>query len=205
MLIANNLECIRNEQVLFSGLSFSLAAGEIVHIVGSNGSGKSSLLQILAGLLNPQKGEVLWQGRPIQQIRQDYCQQLLYLGHKIGLKAQLTLKENLQLAACMGHKKYDTIKQVLERFSLDKYLDTLCYQLSAGQKQRVALARLLILDTKLWLLDEPFNALDQDSMGLLETILAEHVNGGGMVIFTSHQKFGFFLMEAKKLNVMLRK
>lgn len=188
MLAANNLECIRNGQVVFSGLSFSVAAGEVMHIMGSNGSGKSSLLHILAGLLDPQQGEVHWYGRPIQHMRQDYCQKLLFLGHKIGIKTQLTVKENMRLAARLGRVGCDRIAKVLARFGLDQHQHTLCHRLSAGQKQRVALARLLLLDAKLWLLDEPFTGLDQENSALLEGVLAEHVYSEGSVILTSHQK-----------------
>jgi heme exporter protein A len=201
MLAANNLECIRNDQVLFSGLNFSLAAGEILHIMGSNGSGKSTLLYILAGLLNPQRGEVHWQGKPIRQERQYYCQQLLYIGHKIGIKAQLTVRENLRLAAGLSRVICDRIAEVLARFGLDKHQHTLCYRLSAGQKQRVALARLLILDAKLWLLDEPFTAMDRDGINILETILAEHLCRGGAVILTSHQNLRLPRVNIKALSL----
>jgi heme exporter protein A len=201
MLVANNLECIRNEEVIFSGLSFSLAAGEILHIMGSNGSGKSSLLYILAGLLNAQKGEVHWQGQPIHQIRQDYYHQLLYLGHKIGIKAQLTVRENLELAASLGRVVCDSMLEVLARFGLDKLQHALCYRLSAGQKQRVALARLLILHAKLWLLDEPFTSLDRESVVILENILAEHVSCGGSVILASHQELELTQLNVKQLSL----
>ncbi len=203
MLTADKLTCVRSDQLLFSNLNFNLMSQEILHIRGINGSGKSSLLQILAGLASPQQGQVGWCGTPLAQIQQAYQRQLLYLGHKTGVKAQLTVLENLAFAASLSQArpKMSLLLAALTQLDLLPYQDTLCHRLSAGQRQRVALARLLILPAKLWLLDEPFTALDTGSIALMEKLMFEHLRAEGMIVLTSHQPFSLGQMMIKQLNL----
>ncbi len=188
VLAIHNLEAIRNDQVMFSAVNFTLSAGEVLHISGANGCGKSTLLQMLIGLLLPAQGEVLWGGVPIGDCTTNYQSQLVYIGHKIGVKNNLTVSENLRLIAKL-HTSYSNLnwQRVLQQFKLHELQHTLCGHLSAGQRQRVALARLLIQDALLWILDEPFTAIDSNSIILLQELIGKHVQKGGMVVITSHQ------------------
>jgi heme exporter protein A len=199
MLTAQQLTCIRNDRLLFSALDFSLIPGEVLHLQGENGAGKSSLLQILVGLLQPESGYVCWQGESIV-CHPDYKQQLFYLGHKAGIKTGLTVGENLQLCAMlMGNKKPKNFKELLAPFQLQALLNTSGAVLSAGQKQRVALSRLLLTDAKLWVLDEPFNAIDQSNVAVLVSLIKRHIEKGGMLILTSHQSLDEFGISERQL------
>ena len=190
MLTAHNLESVRNDQAVFSSVNFTLSPGEVLHISGANGCGKSTLLHILMGLLLPEQGEVRWRGVSINEATAAYQSQLLYIGHKVGVKNNLTVRENLQLAAKLGKESAVLdLQAALRYFSLHGLQHTLCGRLSAGQRQRVALTRLLVLDAELWILDEPFTAIDGDSVVLLQDLLQEHVRRGGMAALTSHQSF----------------
>lgn len=196
-LTVKNLACVRNERVLFHGLNFSLNPGEILHVQGANGVGKSSLLRILCGLLEPAQGEIFWQGQLTFEDPIAFRRDLGYLGHKLGLKERLTALENVQLFfEGDSHRKQDTKSQfrtisnaesALERLGVAALKNQFCETLSAGQKQRVALARLLARNAQLWLLDEPFTAVDAAGVTELESLIQEHVQGGGLVILTSHQ------------------
>lgn len=204
MLSVSNLTYYRNESPVFSDVSFSLAAGEILHIAGANGSGKTTLLCHLIGVLKPQAGEICWQNNPLGDAN-DYFSQLAFLGHKQGLKAALTVKENLSLAAQLadapGGKDLDS---VLEELGLKSLRQLLCRQLSAGQKQRMALARLLLLPKLVWILDEPFTAIDQGGVTLLTELLTKQLQRGGLVILTSHQSFALPGMSVKQLHMVAR-
>lgn len=199
MLSAENLECIRNDQILFTQLNLNLYPGDILHIVGENGCGKSSLLQILVGLLLPQAGEVYWQQQPIQQADVDYRQQLIYIGHKIGVKNSLSVLENLQLAASLCDSSITDWKEILSYFNLQQHAHSLCGKMSAGQRQRVALTRLLISKAALWILDEPFTAIDQAGTAALHQLLQQHTARGGMVALTSHQSLQLQETNIKRL------
>lgn len=200
MLTAHDLESVRNDQVIFSSVNFTLFPGEILYISGTNGCGKSTLLHILMGLLVPEKGEVRWHDNLIGEYSAAYQGQLLYIGHKIGVKNTLTVRENLQLAAKLGRKvpRLDW-QQALQYFSLHSLQDTVCGRLSAGQRQRVALTRLLILEAGLWILDEPFTAIDSESVVRLQDLIQQQVRRGGMVVLTSHQPFA--LLGVKELRL----
>lgn len=183
-----NLSCERDERVLFAGLNAQFTAGQVVQILGPNGSGKTTLLRTLAGVSHDYTGDILWCGKSVRDQRWDYASQLLYLGHLPGVKKTLTTLENLRwYAALQGEVDDSQLFEALAHVKLAGYEDTPCYQLSAGQTRRVALARLAFSNAKVWILDEPFTALDKTGVAQLEARLARHAANGGLVLVTSHQ------------------
>lgn len=190
MLEVRNLECVRGDHRLFKGLNFTLHAGELLHLRGSNGSGKTSLLRTLCGLMAPADGQVLWQDKNIRSIRDEYFNNLIYLGHLGAIKGDLSAYENLRLACHLAGLEADDDKILgaLAKLGLSGREDLPTKVLSAGQKRRVALARLEAHEAKLWILDEPFNALDVSAVDLLKQLIADHVRSEGMVILTTHQE-----------------
>jgi heme exporter protein A len=189
MLSVKDLLCERDERVLFQNLSFSVVAGEIWQVEGSNGSGKTSLLRILCGLNDEFDGRIEWYGQDIRKARQDFNQSLFYLGHTPAINKTLTPKENLSwFCASRGLQKQAEIKGALNSFNLYGYDDMPCYQLSAGQQRRVSLARMKLSDAPLWIVDEPFTALDKQGVNELEIFFAEHAAHGGAVILTTHHR-----------------
>lgn len=198
-----NLTCERNERRLFAELSIHLFAGEVLQIEGKNGCGKTSLLRILCGLSLATDGEVRWNGARIDKCREDYFSQLNYIGHQHGLKVQLTASENLRLAVRLHQSPSDqTINEALQHVGLSGFENVLTQHLSAGQQRRVALARLLLKNTQLWILDEPFSALDSQGRSIVEAMLVEHAQKGGMAVVTSHQPIKLATIPTKQL--MLR-
>ncbi len=189
VLIGRQLRCIRGNQTLFQSLNLQLDAGQWLYLQGENGAGKTSLLRILAGLTLPAEGEVLWQNTPIGKQRPAYHQDLLYIGHHAGLKEDLTLTENLQALCRMdGLKVSDAaIREALTRMGLGKRQHQPARVLSAGQKRRGLLARALLRPAKLWILDEPFNALDVQAIAHVQDLLKSHLANGGLLVLTSHQ------------------
>lgn len=189
MLEAVNLACERGDKRLFSGLSFQLDQGGLLFLHGPNGSGKTTLLRVLCGLSVPAEGEVRWQGSPIQKLGEDYRAHLSYLGHLNGLKDELTALENLRFATGLAGPPAsdELISDTLARLGVEMCQDLPTKMLSQGQKKRVALARFLLLKTRLWILDEAFTALDVRAVDLLQTVLADHANHGGMALLTTHQ------------------
>lgn len=188
-LVSRNLSCIRGKQTLFQGLDLQLDNGQWLYLQGENGAGKTSLLRILAGLTLPADGDVLWQGSPISKQRSQYHQDLLYIGHHAGLKEDLTLTENLQALCRMdGLRVNDAdIREALTHMGLAKRQHLPARVLSAGQKRRGLLARTLLRPAKLWILDEPFNALDVNAIADVQNLLKAHLAKGGMLVLTSHQ------------------
>jgi heme exporter protein A len=189
MLSAQGLTCVRGDRPLFAGVDLSVAAGEWLHVRGANGSGKTSLLRLLAGLSHPEAGQVTWDGEPIARISQDYHRALLFLGHHAAVKEELTGAENLQLSAQLDGGEIDRaeVDHALGRFGLKGREDLPVRVLSAGQKRRVLLARLMTRKAKLWVLDEPFTALDTRAVEMLGNLAREHLAQGGMAVITSHQ------------------
>jgi heme exporter protein A len=189
MLEARALTCIRGERQLFQNLNLTVTAGECLHVRGENGVGKTSLLRLLTGLSKPEAGEVFWNHQSIARDPSIYHRELLFLGHRDALKEDLTALENLQLYAVLDdiHLPGDKALAALWRFGLRgrESLPVSC--LSAGQKRRVLMARMLTRQAKLWILDEPFNALDIHAVQDLQELIAEHVEQGGLVVLTSHQ------------------
>lgn len=191
LLKVENLFCERDERILFSEFNFLVSEGEIVRIEGQNGSGKTTLLRIISGLSNNYEGSIFWQGVLINQVREDFFQELLYFGHQPGVKAILTPEENLQWYASVHPAiKADDIMHALERVGLSGYEDIPCYMLSAGQNRRVSLARLYLSQAKLWILDEPFTAIDKQGVAEKEQLIVKHAEQGGAVILTTHHDLG---------------
>jgi heme exporter protein A len=187
LLQASELFCERDERILFSGLNLNVEPGELVQIKGSNGSGKTSLLRILCGLNEDFSGEIRWKGEPLTEVRDDFLGSMMYIGHRAGVNRILTPRENLRWSASLHSPANDEqIVKALGRLGLRAYEDIPCRNLSAGQTQRVALARLLISAASLWILDEPFTTLDVYGVKNLEDLLSEHVDAGGAVMLTTH-------------------
>ncbi|MGV8862206.1 MAG: cytochrome c biogenesis heme-transporting ATPase CcmA [Pseudomonas sp.] len=187
LLEAVALACERDWRMLFENLELRLAAGDMLQISGPNGSGKTSLLRLLAGLMQPTSGEVRLNGQPLAQQRTELARNLLWIGHAAGIKDLLTPEENLTwLCALHRPAERDAILQALESVGLRGFEDVPCHTLSAGQQRRVALARLYLAGPPLWVLDEPFTALDKQGVAQLEEHLAKHCEQGGMVVLTTH-------------------
>ena len=185
----HNLECIRQNNMLFRGLNFSIKDGDLLQINGANGSGKSSLLQICSGLIEPTAGEILWENKNINKYRYEFQSNILYLGHSNAIKAALTVEENMRIIHSLtGEKANIDYSEILNTMGMTGMNEILVSRLSAGQKRRVGLTRLYMTKSKLWFLDEPFNALDKKGKKIIENIVINHCNDGGIVLFTTHQK-----------------
>ena len=189
MLCVTDLACSRGERPLFRRLSFSLAAGQWLHVTGDNGAGKTTLLRTLVGLSTPDEGSITWQGRPVHGQRDGYRRALCYIGHATAVKDELTPVENLLTSAALdGHTVSEAqARDALKTLALARCSHQPTRQLSAGQKRRVLLARLLLRPATLWVLDEPFAALDTTAADWLGQRLSQHLAEGGMALLTSHQ------------------
>ncbi|ATZ72501.1 heme ABC transporter ATP-binding protein CcmA [Idiomarina sp. X4] len=203
LLHAEQLSSTRGGRVLFDELSFQLHPGELWQVTGPNGAGKSTLLRMLAGLLEPTEGRIQFNDSDLRDAWQDYCQQLLFIGHKAAVKGELTALENFywqqQLTANPNTDGWD----LLEKLGLLALEDELTGRLSAGQQRRVALTRLWANNATLWILDEPFTSLDVQGVGLLQKRFAEHLNDGGCIIFTSHQSLTLSNLSPKLIDLSL--
>ncbi|MDH1731113.1 cytochrome c biogenesis heme-transporting ATPase CcmA [Pseudomonas chengduensis] len=188
LLEAVALSCERDWRMLFEQLHFALQPGDMLQISGPNGSGKTSLLRLIAGLRQPTSGDILLQGQALAEQRSELARNLLWIGHAAGIKGLLTAEENLAwLCALHRPANREAIWQALEAVGLRGFEDVPCHSLSAGQQRRVALARLYLADTPpLWVLDEPFTALDKSGVAQLEGHLADHCERGGVVVLTTH-------------------
>ena len=187
VLEGSELECERGGRKLFGPLSLRVSGGDLVRIAGPNGSGKTSLLRILCGLLTPTQGQIRWRGSPIGELREEYSRHLVYLGHAPAVKDELTPGENLDIACRLvgvqAHK--EALSWALSAFAVP---DVPVRKLSQGQRRRAALARLLVSESvPLWLLDEPFAALDAGSAAYTEELVARHLGAGGAAVYTTHQ------------------
>jgi heme exporter protein A len=186
-LEARDLGCIRDDRTLFEALSFRLSSGQVLLLEGRNGSGKTSLLRILCGMRQPDGGGLYWEGEDIFRLGPEYHAQIAYVGHRDGVKRDLTARENLRLARGLGAPNTAvSIDEALDQVELWGFDDVPAGNLSAGQQRRLALARLLVTRANLWILDEPFTSLDGHGIGIVESLFANHVAGGGMLAVTSH-------------------
>ena len=191
MLECINLECMRGDRRLFSALNFSLNEGELLHIKGVNGSGKTSLMRIMAGLMLEEDGEIHWNGKSIRKLREEYQKDMLYLGHLPGIKADLTALENLRVNSAMSGNDISEVEawNALGEIGLKGREDLPTRVLSQGQQRRVALAGMLVSKAKIWILDEPFTALDVKAVAMLQDVLGDHLENKGMIVLSTHQDF----------------
>ncbi|WP_162046809.1 cytochrome c biogenesis heme-transporting ATPase CcmA [Vibrio taketomensis] len=190
MLEVKQLTAIRDERILFEALSFAIDSGELVQIEGRNGTGKTTLLRIIAGLGDRDEGEIFWNNENVASNRDAFHQDLLFLGHQTGVKRELTAYENLRFYVSIHAQQSvdkETIYQALLKVGLAGREDVPVAQLSAGQQRRVALARLWLSKHKLWILDEPLTAIDKQGVKVLESLFQQHAEQGGIVVLTTHQ------------------
>jgi heme exporter protein A len=189
MLTAHGLACVRGDRLLFKDVGLALEASGLLYVLGENGSGKSSLLRMLCGLLMPEQGEILWAGKSIKNHTEQYLPNLKYLGHLNGLKEDLTALENLQMGARIAGQDVTATAALaaLSAIGIARCANLPVRVLSQGQKRRVALAALWLSRSPLWILDEPFAALDVAATEVLAARISEHLAAGGMTILTSHQ------------------
>jgi heme exporter protein A len=186
-LSANDLTLIRGESCLFQGLGFALNSGELLLLEGQNGSGKTSLMRAIAGMLSLESGEILWNDRPVNDQRQEFHGALVWLAHRTGLKGDLTLVENLRFEASLRPQAKVDQDAICKRLGIDRLKSLPLRALSAGQQRRVALARMLLADVPLWLMDEPFTNLDREGRALVMQLTEEHLAKGGMCVMAAHQ------------------
>ncbi len=188
-LSVKQLTCERGYRELFNDLSFELSPGEILHIKGENGTGKTSLLRILAGLALPVSGDISFEGYDCRKYRSEYNEQIAFIGHKLGIKLELTPVENIHSYCELGKSCTEQqILDVLEKVGLYGFEEMYCNQLSAGQKRRVAIAQAILSKARLWILDEPFTSLDVVGVDYFLRVIQQHINEGGMVLLTTHQE-----------------
>ena len=201
MLEVLNLACSRGEHCLFTDLSFALRSGELMQVQGTNGKGKTTLLRTLCGYLQPDAGEIRWCGKNVRKDSEQFFAEIFYLGHHNAIKDELTALENLCISAGLAGYQIDqqTALDALRRMGLRgrEYLPVKV--LSQGQRRRVALARLLVEEARLWILDEPLTALDVGAVELMQELIGEQLSKGGAVIFTTHQPLTVSDVEMRRL------
>lgn len=201
LLHAEKLTCIREDRILFEELSCQFDAGDIVQIAGPNGAGKTSLLRILAGLSQPYEGEVLYKNTPLSKNIELYNQNLTYIGHLAGVKGEMSAQENLEFYLAMHGQQASEAENTLANVNLLGFEDALASHLSAGQHRRIALARLWQCPKPIWILDEPFTAIDKQGVKNLESLFIEHADNGGCVILTTHQDLSIDASRIKTIEL----
>ena len=186
-LSAENLTLFRGDRCLFRDVSFALESGEVLVLEGANGSGKTSLMKAIVGMLDLENGVVSWNGVAVNKQRQEFHGSLVWLAHRVGLKADLTLVENLRFESHLRAQSDQDFDEVLDRLSISRLKRLPMRALSAGQQRRVALARMLLSKVPLWLMDEPFTNLDREGRALVMELVKEHLDKGGMCVMAAHQ------------------
>ncbi|HEY6094633.1 MAG TPA: cytochrome c biogenesis heme-transporting ATPase CcmA [Gallionellaceae bacterium] len=189
MLEVSNLACRRGDHQLFEGLGFTLSEGELMQVLGANGSGKTTLLRTLCGFMQPAAGNIKWAGQNVGELGESYFAQIVYLGHANAIKDELSALENVLINASLAGNVVDPLQAIaaLRRLGLRGKENLPVKVLSQGQRRRIALARLLLSNAPLWILDEPLAALDVSAVGLMQALIGEHLSRQGMAIFTTHQ------------------
>ena len=203
ILEVNNLKCVRGERLLFSDVSFALSPGGFIQLTGPNGSGKTSLLRIVCGLTLPEHGEIRWNGAEIRTLGEEYSRIITYLGHRNGVKEELSSLENLRISSGLaGYELTESeAQQALERVGLAGREDLPARFLSEGQRRRSAIARLITCNTALWILDEVLASLDHAATVLIESIIGEHLSKGGMAIVATHQELRISASSFQRLDL----
>lgn len=191
MLEATDLGCVRGDRRLFSDINFVLGPGSMLQIRGPNGSGKTSLLRLLCGLLAPAEGEIRWQGSSIRSLGEDYFTALSYIGHRNGLKEELSPIENLQVTTGLAGTQLSDgeARSILSKVGLSGREHLPARLLSEGQRRRTALARLLACETPLWVLDEVLTSLDSAAVRFVTSLIQDHLNNGGIAVVATHHEF----------------
>jgi heme exporter protein A len=188
LLAATGLACFRGDRLLFRDLDLCVNAGQALNVRGPNGCGKTTLLRILCGLTLPEDGTIRWRGRVLRSHDPDYLRELRYIGHSDGVKLALSPRENLAIAMALDSGADEAaLEAALARLDLTDFMDVPCRTLSAGQRRRVGLARLTLGGARLWMLDEPFTALDTSGIDAVRALIEAHLDGGGCAVLTSHQ------------------
>ena len=204
MLQALDLSCVRGERTLFTDLSFALERGQSLRVGGANGSGKTSLLRILCGLMLPEHGEVRWQGESIRRLHEEYWKEVVYVGHLNGVKDDLTAEENVAIGAHLAGYRVRSADafEALDALGIAHCAPLAARVLSQGQRRRVALARLFVCRAApVWILDEPFTALDAAATASVQKVIEEHIAAGGLVIFTTHQEVPMAAAVAQRIEL----
>ncbi len=187
LLEAKNITCYRGDRLLLHNFNLHLDSGQLLQVVGPNGVGKTTLLRILTGVLQSYQGDVLWQGMSIQKRLNEYYKDIFYIGHDLGIKAELTVFENLRFDLRYKNCRRSQIMDAIEALNLDHFHSSLCRNLSQGQRQRVALAKLALSNVRLWILDEPFASLDDLGMQKMQLLFKQKVQEGGSILLATHR------------------
>ena len=203
MLEALNLGCTRGDRRLFKDLNFSINSGELIELRGANGSGKTSLLRILCGLAAPAEGEVRWRGESIRSLGEEYSASIAYLAHQNGVKDELSAIENLRIGCGVAGNPLSTFdaQAILEQVGLSRQQNLPARSLSAGQRRRVALARLLTSKATVWILDEVLTSLDDTAIKLSRGFIGEHLSRGGLAIIATHQELDLVADRVQRIEL----
>ena len=186
LIRTENLCFERDEIKVIDRINLELNSGDLLQVEGCNGSGKTTLLRLLTTAIKPTSGRIFYQGKKLSDCRYEYCSNIIFIGHQIALKERLTPVENLNWLSPIGLSQ-DSINRALDLVGLRDFATAPSWSLSAGQKRRVALARLILSNAKIWFLDEPFTAIDTQGIGLMRQLIDDHVSKGGAVVFSTHQ------------------